>query len=329
MNLQEAREQARLVVEFSVSELKARAGSQTTFSNTAGKSRNYPNDLLRAKDIVLSRLILLADTLGMTVSDLLDEALRQRVASHDAWCLEIRGTKVPQMVELALSHYPKADDDPSAFEMPTNLELLDDLRFQNPASVLDKLGDSLPSLKRQQIAYALSIAASCYRVLEEKDNAARCAGLAESMAIACGNQRARGDALQRLVVLFADLEYWTVALAKTERALLLFTELDDRRKIGEALIDRANCYLNLKNFQKALNVFSASEMYFEYLTDRYTFGLLNGAGWCYLELGSLEQATLCGQKAVQIAASKFSNPLLVGNVSGCVGTWPSEDKRSC
>lgn len=223
---------------------------------------------------------------------------------------ELVPSTLPELGRLVSRLYPRAAEGTGG-DMGEKLEELDELRYINPLTALNRLQELVPELDRSRLVYALNVAGSCHRMLLEFKESAGCAEMARSLAMEQGHRLAHGDNLQRWIYLLANLGRYDRALQLNVQALDLFIESGSRRKIGEAIVDRGYCLYYLDQFEASMRCYeSALGSFREDLTPRYLFAAAQGRAMGLLKKDDLALARSAAWEAVVLARSSGSTLFL-------------------
>ena len=268
----------------------------TAFGKAHGKSHTFANSIVSSPDPPLSRLILMADWLGMSVEELLGES-----EAEDGEVGRICASKhLPEIAqkcsELFFDHSAATGD----CEIDSRLKELDDFRYENPVVVLQRLLNALESLAAEQIPYVLNIASSCYRMTLDFGESAVCAAIAAKMSSQLKNRLARGDNLQRSVYLLNNLNMKALALRRNSQSREQFVEASAIAKVGETIVDRGYCLARQGCHQESLDCYLAAgklDHLFEFRT-RVTWRQC--AAVCFESLGKLSEARVYCDAAVEL-----------------------------
>lgn len=126
---------AQRLVDYTLDLLKELGqGAVQEFERQAERGRSFVADRRKAGDMKLSHAFQLADYLGRTLPELIEDSgyaneeriIRQRRNNSDQ----------PELIRLTQMAYQFASDKPTELCMPKDLQILDKLRFENPILVL-------------------------------------------------------------------------------------------------------------------------------------------------------------------------------------------------
>ena len=312
MKMQEAEELGRKVARRAAEKIKARREA-TAFANKHGRSHMFVNSIAKSSDPQFSRLALMADWLGMSMAELLEEVEMEEGDSESlkppkrppkvvSVALEALGENVPRLGNVFIS-----DD----------LKAIDSERYENPVRVLLKLEELAGSLSKDQIPYALNVAASCYRMLFEFNQCSVCTETARDIALRSENDLAVGECLQRSVFLLSNLKMSRLALRRNQGAREIYIDNGAFEKMAETLVDRGYCLFQTQNYEASLNSYLMAGKLDSMISTRHRTAWRQTAALCLVSLGDLESAkTLCAE-ALELA--KDSNPLLKGQALWAMG----------
>ena len=280
--LNEAKVEGRKIAKWAAERIKDRREA-SAFGEAHGMSHTFANSIIRSNDPQISRLILIADWLEMSLTELLEEAQAQESATGG---LDLM--RPPRRPLDIVSRAAALLDDSSTVSsgdafIASALEEIDSLRYENPFAAQMKLAAILDSLPGEQMPYALNVAASCYRMIQEFGKSALCANTAGLLAAKFKNRLAQGDHFQRWVYLLSDVSMKPLALKRNGDSREKFLEASAVGKVAETVVDRAYCLEQLGRIQDALDCYLAAGELDEHLSFR------NRVTWRQAAAGRLTQ----------------------------------------
>ncbi len=193
-------------------------------------------------------------------------------------------------------------------ELEARLEVIDDLRWESPLDALDLAESACYLAAPGQVPHFLAAAVACFRLLHQYSAATRCVARAADLARAADDRLALGVLRQKCVYLYDALGAPEIALDLAQEAYELFSRIADDRRMGEALIDQAFCWFQLKQFPACLLALADAERHGPALGIRYRVARLKMQGNALAELGRPEEAL----ERIHLA---------VAEAEGCGSNW--------
>ena len=314
MDIEGAEARAARVVERGAVKLTRRRQG-VAFGKAARHSRQFLGDCRDAGDMKLSRAIFMADWLGMTLEELIDEAEQGEAA--DGECLK-PPKKKPKILKMLARRDPGDTAAKGNVEISSELRHIDSLRYENPVRALNAVQRVLADLAPEQWPFALNVASSCYRMTFEFGASALCARSAQGMAERYGNDLALGNALQRWVYLLCDVGQYKKALAFNSESRDRFIAAGSARRLAESVIDQSFCLHKMGEYQRALHCTQTAAAFVDILSVRNNVTRLMTAAACYMNQGQVGSARKLCQDALQIA-EPHGNILLTTKTTWVLG----------
>lgn len=309
----DAKEMARQTFRRAGKRIKERQEA-TAFAEHYGKSHMFVNNIMNSADPALSNLFRMASWLDVEVEELLREP---ETGGNDAWLSEPPVS--PPLVERAQELFDQgASPFGRVIAMDPHLEAIDEYRYSNPATARQQLHEVLETLPREQIPYALNVAASCSRMMLDLRDGACHARYGGDLAAALGNPLAIGDNLQRWVYLHGNANNRLTALKYNKRSTEVLIEGGSKRKLAETIIDRGHCLYYLDEFERSERVYRSARAFSDCLSTRHSIAAMQGVAMSRLARGDREGARE-DAVAAERAAGRADNELLHGNCLWLLG----------
>ena len=312
MTLEEAIQRSRQAVKWAADRITTRREG-SLFGRSVGKSRQHVHELRKSPDPPLSRALIMASWLGLSLEELLEESWdkhQRRPCVHDEIELLHRQRKKPRILTKAHHRLDTETIPEGDRPMRSRLARIDELRYRNPVIALDRLEMEIEDLPADQIAFALNIVSSCYRMLLDFSASSVCLRQSQEMANRTKNRIATGDNLQRWVYLLVEADYRSAALRRCRKATEIFIETGPIGKIGETLVDRGYCYYQLSQYKQAQACYERAGELAEHLTLRYDVAWRQGLAVTLSAMGKVHEARTVCHAANKIAESSKDSLIL-------------------
>lgn len=188
----------------------------------------------------------------------------------------------------------------------SELRAIDELRFSDSPSAWQRLVDLTSSRAwvdaPEVVIQALGVYGSIKRVQGRLGSAARALRLA--LEHGGDSPAVRASLLQRVAYLVAHRGWWAAAAELAQQAINAYVLADDRRGIGESLVDRAMMLVYLQRLDEGRQAYLSSLRYLPASARRNRTAALHGLGWIHLQTGQLETAQELLHKAIELLSEQ-------------------------
>ncbi len=230
--------------------LGAQLGTISSLERAVGESKGFLKHRLAARDLRATQLARVGQLLGVRLGfPLTGNASGPRIDYICPRMRERKKTRVEAAAEAALLRHSQGL---SPTDLAEQLEAANQLRWENPFDALDLVERACHFAAPEQVPYLLGAATACFRMLHQYKEGARAIARGMELALAAGDRLAVGLLLQKCVYLYDSMGAPEAALDYAKAEYEIFSRLQDERRMGEALVDQAICWFQLRNFEASL-----------------------------------------------------------------------------
>lgn len=313
-------------------------GWQTFLSRKLRRSHGYVNQAVRRRNLQISTLLEMLDTLGYDIIDFLAEVSGTSGQQDPMARLKVRGQQIepeiPRVVHEVRARLDRLPETPSGKLDRGEQELVDSIaegRYEDPrlAAVnaeraLAELLDTSDPAHLHSAIPLLAEWASAQRRCDEPDGALWALLHCFRWVAATRNHARKGDLLQRLAHSYSDhFGDYAGALQLSERALVEHTLGDHRLGIAKTLVDRGFWLFNLNRHRESLESNQKALQLLPKAERRHRFGSFMNQALSSRALGDYEQML------AQMAQAWAIEPkgLYVAPLRWLEGTVAAEERR--
>lgn len=183
-------------------------------------------------------------------------------------------------------------------KLRATLRRLEFLRHTDPEECLRAAKSAAQQALPEDCPWLLGEWATALRVLGRIEDARGVLQTARKVAErVCSGREIQADLLQRRASIEAYSGRFPLALAISEKALLIHTMMFNKRGIGRALTDRGAFFIHLNEFELANDCFASALLYLEKKDHLTRFACLMNSAYSYQRLANLEERRRCIQQA--------------------------------